>query len=307
MNRLHQINSDNFAQFTEKLVAAQSHFLPMVFGTCKEAEKQTVGLSNFDGDYLFLLDELAPDYCLYALHRQGGALWFSLILPSDWDTRFEIFAASLPRLVDWFKMQQDYQYLYGKMEAPDTPPTLLEGYLPSFLHNRFKTEYRMWLQRSRELPLPPALALPAPFSRESFQDGLIDEVAGLVAEVFSSENVDFSFADAREEIAGLLGDELFRRSAMLIRDKAGQLIAVGWCMGAPESYPGEIVVRQDYQGRGLGRYLLNECIRSLASASPDQDIKMCTCREWTKAVRLYESYDFSPCDFWTYISFGKES
>ncbi|NKB68451.1 MAG: GNAT family N-acetyltransferase [Candidatus Latescibacteria bacterium] len=305
MPTLQPLNADNFALFSNQVPAGQDAFLPMIFGTRKEAQKQTQWLSAYDPDHLYLVDDQGSAPCLYALRRQGEALWFSFIQPANWAARFDIFADSLPRLLALFNQQRDYQYLYGKMESADTPPTLLPGYLPEFLRHRFKTEHRMWLRRSNKLPVPPALDLPTAFTQNRFADKLVPEIADLVAEVFTREEVDFSVDDAREELESLLGDELFRQSAMLLRNTAGQLVAAGWCMGKEQTYPGEMVVLQEYQGQGLGRYLLTQCIRTLAQVSPDQDIELCTCREWTKAVRLYEQYDFAPYDFWTYISFRR--
>ena len=172
MSQLSQIVSGNFKRFFDKLKDGQHHFLPMIFGTWKEAQNQTAWLETYDDQFLWLFHDLGTDHCLYAFPKQGKALWFSFVLPSDWNRRFEIFDSSLPQILSWFKAEEKYQYLYGKMEAQDTPPTLLDGYLPSFLRNEFKTEYRMWMKRPSDLPIPPTIDLPPTFYQETVQRGV---------------------------------------------------------------------------------------------------------------------------------------
>lgn len=307
MNRvsLTHIPSNKYEIVLEELEARREDVLPMVFGTRTAAIAETAWMEADDESHLWLRYERAERSCLLGLRIQGSALWFSSVLPSGWDDRFEIFGEAIPQVVNWFRDQSEYEYLYGKLDASDTPATVLSGYLPALLSNGFQTEYRMWMRRPEDADRPHPISLPEGYTQDHFHDDNLDEVAELVSAVYESEGVDFSLADAREEVEGVQADELFRRSAMPIREGQGQLVGVAWCYGWDPCYPGEICVRKDHQGAGLGRYLLNECVLQLMDAMPGTPIDMCTCREWTKAVRLYESYGFVPTDTWVYVSLSR--
>ncbi|MBI1930076.1 GNAT family N-acetyltransferase, partial [Candidatus Poribacteria bacterium] len=231
-------------------------------------------------------------------------LWIELMLPSDWNRRFEIVEMSLPNLIDWYWKQKPYQYLYAEMSGAEPRyPTVEIAALPIFLKHPFKTEYRMSMKRDGTLPMPEFLPMPDGFKQERYADAAFDELTALASEVYTRENVDHSLNDAVRSIGPEVNDPEFRDSAILVRNDSGKLVGAVWCN---RDCLGELVVLQEYQGKGLGRYLFNESLRFIAEKHPGQDIYVGTCREWKKAVRLYEKYDFVPHKCWLYLSLNKK-
>jgi DNA-binding transcriptional MerR regulator len=257
MSSLQVISADSFGDFREKLRIGQTDYLTMILGTVKESLEQTEWAETFDDQYFWLIDNLEEGYCLYTLRKAEKALWISLILPSDWEQRFTILEASLPNLIDWFKKNDACQYLYGKMEGNNYPPTLIDSFLPFFLKNGFKTEHRMAMKRDGRLPIPDALPLSKGFTKDGYSEENLDEIATLASEVYTKDGVDYNFNDAKAYVLGCVEDELFHKSAMFLRGGTGKLIGAIWCGIDDNPYLGELVVLQDYQGKGLGRYLFN--------------------------------------------------
>ncbi|MBI1928262.1 GNAT family N-acetyltransferase [Candidatus Poribacteria bacterium] len=291
---------------TEKLRIGQKDYLPMIFGTVKESIKQTEALEKLDEPYIGLVDNLDKENCVYTLRRAENALWIALILPSNWEKRFTIFEASLPNLMTWFMQQAGYQYLYAEIrEKAPRFPTVTNDLLPIFLKNGFKPEYRMLMKRHGKLPIPDALPLPEGFTQEGYAEKNFDEIAAFVSDVYTRENVGYDLDAAKKWIGQDTKNEIFVRTAKLLRDGKGTLVGAGWCGSGDAPDIGELVVSQEYQGKGLGTYLLNEAIRFLAERYPGKDIYLGTCREWKKALNLYEKYDFVPERFWTWLNLNK--
>ena len=305
MSGMQVVTADRFGNFAGKLQAGQTHYLPMIFGTVKESIKQTKWLETFDDQYVWLIDELEEGNCLFALGKYEQALSITLMLPSDWSNRFTILESSIPNLIGWFVKRNAYQYLWAQMGEDRFPPTLIVSALPTFLKNGFRPEYRMTMKRDGKLPIPAALSLPEGVTREKYLEKNLDEIAFLISDVYAKEGVDYSFSEAKADLIGYAENELFQKSATFLRNGEGELVG-GICCGINEHpYIGEFVVSQKYQGRGLGQYLLNESIRLLAKLYPEQAISLSTCREWKRAVNLYEKYDFSPDKFWINLSLNK--
>lgn len=301
------VTSDNFYDFVEKLKSCRINYLPMIAGTLKAAREQSDWLETYDDRYLWLIDDIGDgQWCLYVLKKAPPALWLSAVLPSDWPNRFEILGASFPRLIDWFRARENDQYLYGQIDGPDAPLTMLESFLPIFLRNGMKPEYSMWMVRDGNLPVPDEITCPDEFTMERYPDHGLDELASLVSDVFQQMDVDFSLDDARSELLEARKHETFHDSAVLVRDESGRLAGAYYSVISSQPDVGELVVRQEYQGMGLGRFLFNEAIRFIALQHPGQDIRLGTCREWTRAVRLYERYGFEPAEKWTYLSLNKD-
>ena len=299
MSCIQVVTVDSFSTFTQELKLGLDDYLPMVFGTKTESLKKTEWMNAFDDGYYWLIDDLDPGRCSYLLRKAEGsnALWFSFIMPSDWKRRFDIFHGSLPGVIAWFDSVSEYGYLYATMGTPETPPTLLEAFLPTFLRNGFSAEYRMAMKREGSLPVPEGLPLPDGVTRQGYSEGMVDEIAALNSRVFEEEGFSFSHEDAKRYVSRCAEKDLFKRSAVFLRDQRGRLAGFVWVEDSDGPYLGEFIVDHTHQGKGLGRYLLNEAIRFVGESYPGQDMRLGTGRELKRAVRLYEAYGFAPYDF----------
>lgn len=297
MSTIRVITKDTATEFIERLEVGLESYLPMIYGTKTEALKHTTLV--FDDQYYWLIDDMGDQSCLYLMRKADDrhALWFSFIMPSDWNARFDIFDASLPHLIQWFHDNENYRYLYGKMDVEQTPPTLLKAFLPTFIRNGFNTEYGMGMIRDGQLPVPDAQPLPEGIKHVPYAENMVDEIARLNSEVFEAQGVSFSFENAKRYIGRCVTKDLFQKSAILLQNGKNELVGFVWCEDYDGPHLGEFIVSQPYQGKGLGRYLFTEMLRFMSEYFPGQDMHLGTAREWRRAVRLYEGYDFVPCDF----------
>ena len=307
MSHIQQINTNNFAEFLKRLEAGRKHYLPMIFGTSIESTQQTTWLDQFDDQYAYLIVTLPHGECTYVLRRADhrAAIWFSLILPSHWDQRFDLVDASIPHVLTWFNEQDTYRYFYAQLGLDNTPPTFLESFLPSLLKHGFNTEYRMNMHRAANLPAPDPLPLPKDVEEVTYTDNMRDEVIQLAHEVYTAEGVNYSLENARRCVERDIASDWFHESATFLRTSDGSLIGAIWWGVDEEPHLGEFLVAKPHQGKGYGKYLLNKTIRHIKRRFPQKSIRLGTCREWARARSLYETYHFVPDQLYTNLNLHK--
>lgn len=307
MSHIQEINAKTFAEFTTRLEAGRKTYLPMIFGTTTESTQQTAWLDQFDDQYAYLIDTLPDGECTYVLRRTDhrAAIWFSLIMPSNWDQRFDLLDASLPNVLAWFNEQDAYRYFYAQLGLDNSPPTFLDAFLPSMVKYGFNTEYRMNMHRVASSPTPDALPLPKDVEEITYTDDMCDDVIQLAHEVYTAEGVNYSLENARRYVSRYVADDWFQESATFLRSEDGTLVGVIWWGVDEEPHLGEFLVAKPYQGRGYGKYLLNKTIRHIKRRFPKKSIRLHTCREWVRARSLYETYGFVPNQFYTNLNLPK--
>ena len=304
MPTIQSITDHTFSDFIDRLQDGRKCYLPMIFGTTAESIRQTEWLDAYDDQYAYLIHPLPGGECTYALRRADhrAALWFSLILPSDWDRRFDLLDASLPGLINWFMTNDTYRYLYAQLGLDNTPPTILGTFLPIFLGHGFNAEYRMDMHRPPGLAMPDQMTVPAGVVETAYTDGMHDELAAFAHTVYTAEGVSYSLENARRCVGRDLEDDFFRESATFLRNEEGELVGAIWWSADEEPYLGEFLVARSCQGRGYGRYLLTKAIRHMKRRFPQKSIRLGTCREWVRARALYEAYGFVPDRMYTNLN-----
>lgn len=309
MSNVLSLTENTFPEFTDRLQNGRKFYLPMIFGTTAESIKQTEWLDDFSDQYAFLIDHLSGGECTYVLRRADhrAALWFSLILPSDWDQRFDLLDASLPNLIEWFKNNDTYRYLFAQLGLDNTPPTILDTFLPMFLRHGFNTEYRMDMHRPAGLAMPHQMPVPKGVVETEYTDEMRDELAIFAHQVYTAEGVYYSLENAQRCVWRDIEDDFFHESATFLRNDEGELVGAIWWSADEEPYLGEFLVAKACQGRGYGRYLLNKTIRHMTRRFPKKSIRLYTCREWVQARILCETYGFLSDRMYTNLNMPKLS
>lgn len=307
MSSIQNISERDFDAFTDRLKTGRKTYLPMILGTSMASTKQTEWLDAFNDQYAYLIDPVSDGDCVYVLRRADprAALWFSLILPSDWDRRFEILDLSLPNLIGWFRGNDSYRYLFAQLGRDDTPPTVLEAFLPTFQRHGFNTEFRMDMHRPTGLALPDQMAVPDGVEETTYSEDMREELAVFAHEVYTAAGVNYSLESARRCVWRDIEGDLFQESATFLRDGDGKLVGAIWWSADEEPYLGEFIVDRARQGQGYGRYLLNKAIRHMTRRFPNKRIRLNTCREWARARSLCESYGFLPDRMYTNLNLPK--
>jgi DNA-binding transcriptional MerR regulator/GNAT superfamily N-acetyltransferase len=307
MSGIHSYDEQTFSEFTTRLQNGREVYLPMIFGTTAESTQQTGWLDGYSDQYAYLVDSQPEGECVYAMRRADhrAALWFSLILPSNWDLRFRLLDQSLPNLIEWFRNNDTYRYLFAQLGLDNTPPTVQDAFLPIFLKHGFNTEYRMGMHRPAQLEMPERIPVPEGVVESDYDDEMRDELAMFAHQVYTAEGVSYSLESAQRCVWRDIEDDHFTEAATFLRTEAGELVGAIWWSADEEPYLGEFLVAKACQGRGYGRYLLNKAIRHMTRRYPSKGIRLGTCREWTRARALYESYGFLPDRMYTNLNLPK--
>ena len=302
------ITSESFGEFLTRYDAGMADFVPML-PFVENQYHNWAAYRSFSEDGVFLLDDLDGEHCIYHLAKGPDALSLRLVLPSSWPKRAAIAAKSFGNLVRWFRQASPAGRLlvqvaeYAEFIAN---PTLSHYLIPAIIASGFDCRYMMYMRRENHLPIPDDIELPEQFERAGYGDDMLDEMI----EFYGGDLPGYFINGTAEEVRAFAQPnspayELFAKSAIFIRD-AGGAIATG-VFATPKHdnviYPGafwieNFAVRPDCRGRGLGQFVLNELVKTLADLHPGKDSYAYVRRGRREAVGDYEAMNFVPFEFW---------
>ncbi len=309
MSSIQMITADNFSIFAERVEIDLDKFIPML-PFVKTNYHNFDRYKTYSDKGIYLIDNLDNgEYCLYHLyHLDEGddTLRITFILPSSWERRVQIVEKSFSNFIKWFREEDSSEKFmiqileYGEFQLL---PTLSHYIIPTLLKNQFETKYKMYMRRDRTVLISSEVKLAPEFTKVEYNDGMLDEIIDFY---YNNHFENYLINCSEEEVREFSQtEELFKKSAMFIKNKEGKIVAGIFSTKDDGSviYPGSFwmenfAVHSEYDDQDLGKYLLSEQIKLLASLYPDQDAIAYISREYRKAVRDYEFLNFVPFEFW---------
>lgn len=303
---IHVIGKENFSEYIEKIEVGVREFIPMlpfIKAECHDFSRYKI----FNPNAIYLIDYMDNDYCLYHLYRlkeSEDTLRISLVLPSNWNRRVEIIEKSVPNLKEWFiSNDKSRDFIIQILEHGEIEyyPTLSHYLIPTILKSGFVPQYKMYMKRDKNLPLPTKTLLPSEYTRVGYTEDILDEVL----EFYYGGTIHNSIVDYnKEEILDLCSSRLFKDSAVFVKDKDNRI--VGGLFASKDDYwsdetkiwIGNFAVLPTQQQRLIQDFLLSETIDFLRCNYSNHDIVIYMDRTYRNQIEAYERYDFAPFEFW---------
>jgi hypothetical protein len=306
MTVLKLITQDNFDLFVKGIETGQRDFIPML-AFVKNEHHDFDRYKKFSPNAIYLIDYVGEDYCmyhLYSLKDDDRTLRTTLILPSNWDRRFEIVEKSLPNIKNWFLSNDNYdEFLIQVLEYGEVEyyPTLSYYMVPTIIKNQFVPQYKMYLKRSFDCPQLSPAVLPQGYKYLEFNDGLVNKALDFY---YNQEHRDYMIDYEKNELIDLFKDEFFTKAITLIGDDKGNIVAASigaqdtfWNNGS-KMWMGNLAVSKGTHEEELAKCLMSKHLDNLSSLEPQRDIIVYLDRSCQRVFGLYESFDFIPFEFW---------
>ncbi|KAB3531103.1 hypothetical protein [Alkaliphilus serpentinus] len=314
-------NQDKNMKFKRLFVKAEEEFISMLPFEKKpfhDFERYITNTSNekhFFHSSFMAIDEMDEDYCLYHfyyLNEGDDTLRTTLILPSNWDRRFEILEKSIKNLKEWLKNQDHIKRLLvqslemGKVEYY---PTLSHYIIPVLIKAGFNPDYRMYM-KWREGTLSVNSTLPEGFSVTGYDEKMKKEII----EFYTTNTFEGYFSTmVGEELLQQFSEEAFRRTARFILDKeqkiVGGLFAVldssEDVMVGNKIWFEDLAILKEYNDLGLDSYLVSKVLRAVTEKYPNVDTYTYASRKAKKTVKAFKSNNFNGFEFWVDMVFNK--
>lgn len=311
ISSIKSINSETFGEFAQKIEVAKENFIPML-------PFVKIPVHDFDRykDYnekgIFLIDYIEDEYCLYHLYQinsDDDTLRPTLILPSNWDKRFEIIEKSIPNIKEWFLKENNTKKFivqsleYGEIEYY---PTLSHYLIPTFIRNGFEPKYRMYMKREENLPFNKSEKLDKGLLMVDYSSEILNKVIDFYYNNESIQKYRYFTNCTYEELLQLLKDDFTINNSKFITDENGNVISgiiVTEDLG--KIWIDNFSVSPEYDGSNVGYYILGEVIKNLAKTCPDETIYIYLNRDCRDAVLACEKYGFVPFEYWTDMIFER--
>lgn len=305
MKTIKKINSDTIKEFAEKIEQCKINFIPMLpFVKMPFHDFDRYKLYSEKG--IYLIDYIGEEYCLYHLYHltQGDdTLRTTLILPSNWDKRFDIIEASIPNIKRWF-MEEDssgrfiIQSLeYGEIEYY---PTLSHYIIPTIIKNGFTPKYRMYMKRDTNLPLPQTGKLDKGLSLINYSEELFNDVIDFYYKNESTKNLNYFSNCTYDEFIDMFKQEFVLNNSKFIKNDRDQIIAgIIVSKDSGKVWVDNFTIHPEYDKSNVGEVLLNETLKSLSKLCPDERIYIYLNRDCKNAVSACEKNGFASFEFWT--------
>lgn len=314
-------NLEKKKQFNKLFKAAEEEFLSMLpyerkpFHDFERYVMDTGNEKHFFSASFNVIDEIGDDYCLYHLYylNEGDdTLRTTLIMPSNWDKRFEILEKSIENLKAWVAKQVNIKRVLiqslesGKIEYY---PTLSHYIIPVLIKAGFSPDYKMYM-RWKEDSLPVDMKIPEGFSVVAYQENMQEKIT----EFYTQNIFEGYFSNLKaEDLAGQFKEGTFKKTARFLMDENGEIIGGGYAVLDPSDdvivgnkiWLEDIAVKEEYNGLGLERYLVSKLLRIVNQAYPAIDVYTYMSRKSKRAIRAFQDNNFNGFEFWVDMYFNK--
>lgn len=305
MKTIKRITSDTINEFAEKIEYAKDNFIPML-------PFVKMSLHDFDrykfysDKGIYLIDYIDDEYCLYHLYHLGegdDTLRATLILPSNWNKRFEIIEKSIPNVKEWFLMEDNSKKFiiqsleYGEIEYF---PTLSHYLIPTIIKNGFEPKYRMYMQRDGNLPVHQVGELVESLSETNYSDELLNNIIDFYFKNESTKNYRYLINCTYEEFLDMVKQDFTINNSRFITSGNDRIVSgIVASMESGKIWIDNFTVLPEYDNSSIGEYILSETIMHLSKVYPGETTYIYLNRDCHDAVSACEKNGFVPFEFWT--------
>lgn len=305
---MERINNDNRQLFVDSLDRAKEDMIPMLPYVKRE-------FHDFDqykiaGEKSILLrDEIGQHECLYHLyhlHEGDDTLRITLLLPTSWEHRFSIVNASIPRLMEWFKSNDNSNRMivqsleHGEVEVF---PTLSSYIVPAFIDNGFQPMYRMYMKREevKEVQGTNDDINIVDFSRKTQ-----DEILDFYCNTKSLENLRYFTNSTKENMIKDFASEECKRHSHLALNKKGEIVgATIVSVEDQKVWIDNFSVLPDFDQTNVASLLLATTIASIDEYYDDAEIIIYLNRNCKEAIKACEDNGMVAFEFWVDLIYDK--
>lgn len=311
MKNIKRININTISEFTEKIELAKKNFIPMLPFVKLPFHDFDIYKSYSDKG-VYLIDYLEDEYCLYHLFHltQGDdTLRATLILPSNWDKRFDIIEKSISNIKEWF-LEEDssskfiIQSLeYGEIEYY---PTLSHYLIPTIIRNGFTPKYRMYMRRDETSTINQLGSLDKGLIETTYSDKLLDNIIDFYYKNEATKNFQYFTNCTYEEFLDLHKEDFTRNNSKFIVTEKNEVVAgIITSIDQEKIWIDNFTVDPKYNSEKISEYLLNRTVSQLTKNNPKESLYIYLNRDCYEAVSACEKNGFVPFEFWTDMIFER--
>lgn len=305
MKTIKRITANTISEFADKIEYAKANFIPML-PFVKMPMHDFDRYKFYSEKGIYLIDYIGNEYCLYHLyHLNEGddTLRATLILPSNWEKRFEIIEKSIPNIKEWFLSEDNSKKFiiqsleYGEIEYF---PTLSHYLIPTIIRNGFEPKYRMYMKRDWNVPVHQADELASGFSATNYSDKLLDNIIDFYFKNESTRNYRYFTNCTYEEFLDMLKQEFtINNSRFMTVDNDRVVSGIIVSKESGKVWIDNFSVSPEYNDSSIGDCILSETIIQLSKVCPEEAIYIYLNRDCHDAVSTCEKNGFVPFEFWT--------
>ncbi|MCD8500416.1 MAG: hypothetical protein LRY71_00420 [Bacillaceae bacterium] len=301
-----RVTGENFYQFQEKIKTGIRDIIPML-PFVKTDDHNFEMYMTYSDQGIYLIDDLGNGldcvYHLYHLTPGDNTLRATLILPSNWEKRFEIIENSISKLKKWFLTEDCSTKLiiqsleYGEIEYY---PTLSHYIIPTFIKKGFTPKYRMYMRRVPQ-PIKTKLEIQEGFTLSRYTDDLISELNHFYFENKAIKEFHFWSNLTKTQFKDKFTNEFTRRYTKIMKDPTGEIIAaVIPTKDREEIWIDNFTVHPKFEN--CAESLLHQALYDM---NPTVDVYVYVNRDCKGTVAACANYNFQPFEYWTDLIFEK--
>ncbi|WBW97791.1 hypothetical protein [Oceanirhabdus sp. W0125-5] len=307
------IEPNNFKEFSDKILEAEKNYFPMlgykkmpfhdkilnIHKITDDSEKQN---ASFMTNHLRVIDYLENgEYCLYhlfSMKSNPSMLMTTMIIPSDFNNRYEIVEKSIKNILKWMHEETEYKTFkiqileFGEVQIY---PTLAYYLIPLLKKENFKPHYPLYLKSNTKTNLS-TYTLNKNFNMKIGKENAFEDVLDFY---YTNSFDHYYICDTAEELHELKDDPLFYESLITIRNSDDTIIASVFAgLDDDKLWIDNFVVANNYVNSYIGPYLLTEEMKFLKSKYEDNEIFIYTFREYSKSISQYNECGFMGFEYW---------
>ncbi len=308
------IEPNNLKEFSDKIIEAERKYFPMlgykkmpfhdkILNNHKinnDSEKQNSDFMNKHWRVIDYLDN--GEYCLYHLYvmkNNPSMLITTLIVPSSFNSRYEIVEKSIKNILKWMSKNPEFKsFKVQVLECGEVQiyPSLAYYLIPLLKKENFKPHYPLYLKSNTKNDLS-SYTLNNDFHIKIGKENDFNELLDFY---YDNSFYNYFLCDTAEELHELRNKPLFYESLITIRNSDDKIIAAVFADIDEEDklWIDNYAVANDYVESNIGPYLLAEEFKTLKSLYEDTDIYIYTFREYVKSISEYNQCGFTGFEYW---------